>query len=249
MIFRYSSYYNRVAPGFDFFHDLWREIALAAEQTGDGCCQQRKDKSLLGPIKIARVPLKQYKPEEISVDVDSANITLHGQHRSEDDNGFENSEFKKVIKLPEGVDPSTVTSRAIQNGSALLIEGNKRVEEKAKEDDGKFAVKLDLSGFKQEEIKVQLRGQELTITGKHRSEDGGFHLSRDYSRRILLPDDADLSSVTSRLSKEGLLTIEAPRDPALLPCERSVDVTMEVDEPQPEDEAKQRITDDLEEKN
>jgi len=235
----YSSYYNRTAPGFDFFHgDLWREIALAGEQTGDTCCQ-RKDKSPLDPIKIARVPLKQYKPEEISVDVDSENITLHGQHQSEDENGFENSEFKKVIKLPEGVDPSTVTSRAIQNGGTLLIEGNKRFEEKAKEDDGKFAVKLDLSGFKPEEVNVQLRGQELTITGKHRSEEGGFHLSRDYSRRILLPDDADVSSVTSRLSKEGLLTIEAPRDPALLPRERNLEVTREVDGPQPGDEAKQ----------
>jgi len=109
----------------------------------------------------------------------------------------------KVIKLPEGVDPSTVTSRAIQNGSGLLIEGNKGVEEMAKEDDCKFAVKLDRSEFKPEEINVELRGQELTITGKHRSEDGGFHLSRHYSRRIRLPDDADVSSVTSRLSKEA----------------------------------------------
>ena len=195
------------------------------------------------------MPLKQYKPEEISVDVDSEKITLHGQHRSESEDGFENSEFKKTIKLPEGVDPTTVTSRAIQDGGALLLEGTKRAEEIAKEDDGKFAVKLDLSGFKPEEIKVQLRGKELTVAGKHRSEEGGFHLSRDYSRRVLLPDDADLSSVTSHLSKEGLLTIEASRDPALLSPDRSVDVTMEVDEPQPEDEAKQTTSLDVEEQN
>ena len=36
--------------------------------------------------------------------------------------------------------------------------------------------------------------------------------------------------MTSCLSKEGLLTIEASRDPALLPHERSVDVTMETEE-------------------
>ena len=62
--------------------------------------------------------------------------------------------------------------------------------------------------------------------------------SRDYRRRILLPDDADLSSVTSQLSKEGLPTIEAPRDPALSPSERSLDVTMEEVESQIKDEAK-----------
>ena len=38
--------------------------------------------------------------------------------------------------------------------------------------------------------------------------------SRDFNRRILLPDDVDLSSVTSRLSKERLLTIEALLYPA-----------------------------------
>ena len=93
-----------------------------------------------------------------------------------------------------------------------------------------FGPKLDLSGFKPEEIKLELRGNELNITGKQISERDDFYLSRDYSRRIALPNDVILSTVTSRLSKEGLLTIEASRDPALLPHERLVDITMETDE-------------------
>ena len=98
-------------------------------------------------------------------------------------------------------------------------------------------VKLDLRGFKAEDIKVQLRGHEPTVTGKHKSEDQGFYFSRDYSHRLLLPDDADLGSVTSRLTKNGLLIIEALRDPVLLPSDRNVEVSMEVDEPQPEEQA------------
>ena len=131
----------------------------------------------------------------------------------------------------------------------LLLESNRRVEEKAKQDDGKFQVKLDLRGFKAEDIKVQLRGHEITVTGKHKSEDQGFYFSRDYSHRVLLPDDADLGSVTSRLSKEGLLIVEASREPALLPKERNVEVSMEVDEPQPEEQAKQVANGDTEEQN
>ena len=110
-------------------------------------------------------------------------------------------------------------------------------------------VKLGLRGFKAEDIKVQLRGHELTVTGKHKSEDQGFHFSRDYSHRVLLPDDADLGLVTSRLSKEGLLIIEASRDPALLPKERNLDVSMEDDEQSPKDEAKQEKSGDKEEEN
>ena len=50
----------------------------------------------------------------------------------------------------------------------------------------------------------------------------------------------------SRLSKEGLLTIEVSRDPALVPSERNLDVTTEVDEPQPEDEIKQGPSSEVE---
>ena len=108
---------------------------------------------------------------------------------------------------------------------------------------------MDLRGFKAEDIKVQLRGHEITVTGKHKSEDQGFYFSRDYSHRVLLPDDADLSSVTSRLSKEGFLIIEASRDPALLPKERNLDFSMELDEQEPEEQAKQVASGDTEEEN
>ena len=154
--------------------------------------------------------------------------------------------------MPDGIDPTTVKSRVIKNlkrGSVLVLEGDRRLEEKAKQDDGKFVVKLDLRGFKPEDIKVQLRGHELTVTGKHKSEDQGFYFSRDYSNRVLLPDDADLGSVTSRLSKEGLLIIEASRDPALLPKERNVEVSMELDEQEPEEQAKKISGGDTEEQN
>ena len=220
-LFLSCSYYNQVPRGYDFFHDLWKEIARTHEQEAGNSCQ--------GPTKIASVPLSHYKPEEISLEVDNEKVILHGLHQFEREDGFEKSEFKRVFKLPQSIDPKTVKSRPSQGGRELLIEGtNLPKEEEANEE--KFRAKLDFSGFKPEEIKIQLRGNELNITGKHLSERDDFYLSRDYSRRILLPDDVDLSSVTSRLSKEGLLTIEASRDPALLPHERSVDITMETDQ-------------------
>lgn len=231
--YRPCNYYNQVPSGFDFFHDLWREIALAYEQeVGNPCCVKRQEQSHKGAVKIASVLLNQFKPQDITLEVDSDKVTLHGQQRSEREDGFDTSEFKRVFKLPQDVDPTTVTSRTTQDGSALVIEGSKRVQEK--EDDSKFKIKLDVSGFKPEEIKVQIRGNELSVSGKHTLEDGAVHRSRDYSRRITLPDNVVLGSVKSRLSKEGLLTIEGSRDPALLPSERNVDVAMETDEPEDE---------------
>jgi len=219
-LFFSCSYYNRAPGGYNFFHDLWNEIARSSEEEGGN--------SGHGPTKIASVPLSHYKPEEISLEVDNEKVILHGQHQIEREDGFEKSEFKRVFKLPQGVDPKTVKSRPSRDGCALVIEATKPVEEEAQ--DGKFRAKLDFSAFKPEEIKIQLRGNELNITGKQISERDDFYLSRDHSRRIVLPKDVILSTVTSRLSKEGLLPIEASRDPALLPHERSVDVTMETDQ-------------------
>ena len=167
------------------------------------------------------MPLSHYKPEEISLEVDNEKITLHGLHRFEREDSFITSEFKRLFNLPQAVDPTNVTSRIIQNGGVLVIEGMKCSERRVK--DHKFEAKLDFRDFTPEEIKIQLQKNELNVIGKRLSED---HMSRDYSRRILLPDDVDLSSVTSHLAKEGLLSIEAPSIQ-----QRAFEVTMETSEP------------------
>ena len=207
-------------------------MALACEQEVGYWVQEQSNK---GTVKIASVLLRHFKPENIALEVDSDKVILHGKHRSEREDGFYRCEFKRVFPLPQNVDPTTVTSRITQDGGVLIIEGLKHVEEK--EDDGKFETKLDVSGFKPEEVKIQLHGKELIVSGERKLEDGRANRSRGFSHCILLPNDVVVSSVRSRLSKEGLLTIEASRDPALLPRERAVDVLLETneteDEPKP----------------
>ena len=207
-------------------------MALACEQEVGYWVQEQSNK---GTVKIASVLVRHFKPENIALEVDSDKVILHGKHRSEREDGFYRCEFKRVFPLPQNVDPTTVTSRTTQDGGVLIIEGLKHVEEK--EDDGKFETKLDVSGFKLEEIKIQLHGKELIVCGERKLEDGRANRSRGFSHCILLPNDVVVSSVRSRLSKEGLLTIEASRDPALLPRERAVDVLLETneteDEPKP----------------
>ena len=184
-------------------------MALACEQEVGYWVQEQSNK---GTVKIASVLLRHFKPENIALEVDSDKVILYGKHRSEREDGFYRCEFKRVFPLPQNVEPTTVTSRITQDGGVLIIEGLKHVEEK--EDDGKFETKLDVSGFKLEEIKIQLHGKELIVCGERKLEDGRANRSRGFSHCILLPDDVVVSSVRSRLSKEGLLTIEASRDPA-----------------------------------
>lgn len=189
----------------DVSHHQRKEISLPhVQRAASFVSQQAMENSNQEKIKIASVSLSPYKPDEISLEVDNGKINLHGLHRYYREQGFRTSELKRFFKLPEDVNPATVTSRISENGGVLIIEGMKYAETKIK--DRRFQAKLDFRGFKPEEIKIQLRRNELTVTGKRISED---HLSHAYSRRILLPDDVDLGSVTSQLSKEGLLSIEA----------------------------------------
>ena len=208
------SHNNREPGWFDFFHELWRQMALAYQQEVGFWVHELSNK---GTVKIASLLLRHFKPENIALEVDSDKVTLHGKQRLEREDAFNTCEFKRIFPLPQNVDPTTVTSRITQDGGVLVIEGLKRVEEK--EDDGKFEIKLDVSGFKPEEIKIQLHGKELIVSGKRTLEDGRANRSRGFSHRVLLPEDVVVSSVRSRLSKEGLLMVQASRDPALLPRE------------------------------
>ena len=170
------------------------------------------EKNYQGTIKIACLLIGHYQPEEISLEVESEKITVYGQHQYEQEDGFDKSEFMRIFKLPPGVDPTSVSSRINPENGVLVIEGIKQTENKA--NNVEFEAKLPFRGFKPEEIKFHLRGNMLTVTGIKECE---RHQSRNaYSRCIGLPDDVDPSSVTSWLSKEGLLTIKASRDPAVL---------------------------------
>ena len=224
------SHNNREPGWFDFFHELWRQMALAYQQEVGYWVHELSNK---GTVKIASVLLRHFKPENIALEVDSDKVTLHGKHRLEKEDGFDASEFKRIFKLPKNVDPTTVMSHTTQDGRVLVIEGLERVEE----NEGKFETKLDVRGFKPEEIKIQRQGKELIVFGKRRLKDGRANRSPGFSHRVLLPDDVVISSIKSCLSKDGLLTIEASRDPALLPRERAVDVVLETngseDEPNP----------------
>ena len=179
-----------------------------------------------GVIRIACLLLEHYQPEEISLEVDNEKIILHGQHQCEQQDGFNKGEFVRVFKLPPGVDPATVALHFHQDGGALslVVEGIKQEEDKA--NDGKFEAKLDFSGFKPEEIKFQLCGNVLTVTGMHHQE------RSTYSRCIVLPNDVDPKSVRPCLSKEGLLTIKASSDPDKLSLNsfNDITVTMETNE-------------------
>ncbi|KAJ8025789.1 Heat shock protein 26 [Holothuria leucospilota] len=94
---------------------------------------------------------------------------------------------------------------------------SEKTEQKMSPQDAKlsdnFRVSVELGDvFKPSEISVKVTGKSLKIEGKHEETGDDGHFScRQFTRSFYLPDDVDIENLTSTLSKEGVLSVEAPR--------------------------------------
>merc|ERR1712226_158320 len=82
------------------------------------------------------------------------------------------------------------------------------------EDDTKMEISLDTTGYKPDELKVQVRDGELSVEGKHeeKSEAGHVMVSRQFSKRYGLPQGAKREAVMSNLSQDGVMVITVPKE-------------------------------------
>lgn len=93
----------------------------------------------------------------------------------------------------------------------------------------KFQVNVDVSHFAPEEITVKTVDNAVVVSAKHeeRADEHGY-VSRQFSRRYLMPAEIDAATVTSTLSAEGILSINAPKkhpDPPPKENERVIPIT------------------------
>lgn len=75
-----------------------------------------------------------------------------------------------------------------------------------------FQVNLDVQQFKPNEVSVKVVDGYVVVEGKHeeRSDEHGF-ISRQFTRRYKVPDNVDVTAITSTLSSDGVLIIGAPK--------------------------------------
>lgn len=79
-------------------------------------------------------------------------------------------------------------------------------------DKNTFKVNLDVQQFKPEEIAVKVVDDYLVVDAKHeeRQDNHGF-ISRHFTRRYKVPSDVNIDAIKSKLSSDGVLTLEAPK--------------------------------------
>ena len=100
---------------------------------------------------------------------------------------------------------------------------------RVKEDETKFEVSLDTHEFRPDELKVDVKDNNvLTVEGKHeeKSEDGTSFTSKHFFRRYALPKGCEAETIDTNLSSDGVLMITAPKNPALALRERAAPIQM-----------------------
>ncbi|KAL1768623.1 heat shock protein beta-1 [Sigmodon hispidus] len=93
----------------------------------------------------------------------------------------------------------------------------------------RWRVSLDVNHFAPEELTVKTKEGVVEITGKHeeRQDEHGY-ISRCFTRKYTLPPGVDPTLVSSSLSPEGTLTVEAPLPKAVTQSsEITIPVTFE----------------------
>ncbi|KAA1414348.1 Hsp20 family protein [Nocardioides humilatus] len=99
----------------------------------------------------------------------------------------------------------------------------------------KFEVILDVQQFTPDEITVKASNNTVVVEGKHeeKQDEHGF-ISRQFTRRYILPTGYEVNDLVSTLSSDGVLTVTAPKRPPPNAGERIVPITKTGPAKQPE---------------
>ncbi|KAK8731730.1 hypothetical protein OTU49_007446, partial [Cherax quadricarinatus] len=81
------------------------------------------------------------------------------------------------------------------------------------EKDGKFQAVMDVKDFNPGELQVRAVDDRIVVEGSYQkvSEDGALSSWKSFYKEFTLHPAADIDLVTTALSKDGVLTIKAPK--------------------------------------
>lgn len=81
------------------------------------------------------------------------------------------------------------------------------------EKEGKFQAVMDVKDFSPNDLQVRVVDDRVVVEGKYfkKSEDGSSMSSKSFYKEFTLPASANIDQVATALSKDGVLTVKAPK--------------------------------------
>lgn len=163
-----------------------------------------------------------------------------GKFRSElmnrESNFFKSTTSSSVTKkLSNTTTSSSTTQSNNQNSSSSNINDSSNLKSDSwldsfqspliqNEGDSKcLKLRFDVNQYAPEEIVVKTIDNKLMVQAKHEEKSDTKSVYREYNREFLLPKGTNPEMIRSSLSKDGILTVEAPL-PALEQPERMIPI-------------------------
>ncbi|KAK2901748.1 uncharacterized protein si:dkey-1k23.3 [Channa argus] len=105
----------------------------------------------------------------------------------------------------------------------------------------KWRVSLDVAHFAPTEISLSVRDGFLEVGGKHeeRPDEHGL-IARCFTRKYRLPAEIDATKLTSTLSVDGILTVEAPLPDTSVPAAIIIPIKIEMEVTEEQEEKHER---------
>lgn len=79
------------------------------------------------------------------------------------------------------------------------------------EENDKYKMMIDAKDYKPGDITVKTVDDTVVVEGKIETKEGNTIKTQVFTRRFMLPPTVNLNAVTSALSRDGVLTINAPK--------------------------------------
>merc|ERR1712213_156570 len=160
--------------------------------------------------------------------------------KAEGGHSYVSKQFEQRFSLPSGVRPEKIASKLSKDGvltvtapreSLAITSGVKKnnasgtvysQSDETKQADGlphprvsyddeKFQISLDAKEYKPQDLDVRVEGNTIVITAKQEIQEAGGVRTRVFEQKFSMPTGVKAELVKSSLSREGVLTITAPR--------------------------------------
>merc|ERR1712179_746968 len=99
-------------------------------------------------------------------------------------------------------------------GRAMSQSSDMSPKAKVSYDADKFQVEFNVEDYTPEELSIKTEGDVLIVLAKHETKtaSGQSFVSKQFEQRFSLPSGVKIEKIASSLSKDGVLTVSAPRE-------------------------------------
>jgi len=112
--------------------------------------------------------------------------------------------------------PQSPTHTLPRSGDTRVMSQSSDMSPKAKVsyDQDKFQVEFNVQDYSPEELSIKTEGDILIVQAKHETKTNGgpSYVSKQFEQRFSLPSGVKIEKIASSLSKDGVLTVSAPRE-------------------------------------